>query len=40
MKLQYKIADKWHALGDYIEIPTETLNIIGERKAMILKSVS
>ena len=30
MKLLYnKIADKWHALGDYLEIPTERLSIIG-----------
>ena len=33
MKLLYnKIADKWHALGYYLEIPTETLNIIGGKE--------
>ena len=33
MTLLYNtIADKWHALGTFLEIPTETLNIIGEKE--------
>lgn len=33
MKLLYNtIADKWNALGTYLDIPTETLNIIDEKK--------
>ena len=33
MKLLYNtIADKWNALGTYLDIPTETLNIIEEKK--------
>ena len=33
MKLLYNtIADRWHALGTYLEIPTETLNNIDEKE--------
>lgn len=33
MTLLYNtIADKWHALGTFLEIPTETLNIIDEKE--------
>lgn len=33
MKLLYNtIADRWNALGTFLEIPTETLNIIDEKE--------
>ena len=32
MKLLYKkVADKWRAMGDFLEIPAGTLNIIAEK---------